>query len=105
MLILSCFAGETVVSIEWVTSVSGDDLPLATLLGLEETESSDWSYGADNRTHSYSGDDEAFVGRLVELEQETLFASSRGLSASFSLAGLSQAVGPLVAACASWSPT
>jgi len=98
-LSLVCVDGDTRVEIQWAEQLGVDDIPMATLLGGEETVGTDWVYDAGGRKHVHRGDGAAFVRGLVALEEEVLFASTRLSRTAFSLLGLGEALERLQTDC------
>lgn len=104
-LALRCAGGTTDVYITWFVPVAADAVPLAIRLDGEPADAGVWTVSTDRQSTFYEGDAPGLIRTWMDRERvvaELPLAGQRPLVATFSLAGIGDAVQPLQQACG-WS--
>jgi len=104
-LALRCAGGTTDVYITWFVPVAADAVPLSIRLDGEPADAGVWTVSTDRQSTFYEGDAPGLIRTWLDHERlvaELPLAGQRPLVATFSLAGIGDAVQPLQQACG-WS--
>ena len=105
-LVLRCSRKKTEAYILWNDYLGSDEVSVTTRIGKNEAQTRSWTLSSDNTATFYPGTDVEFIKAL--LTTDTLVArttpyNESPVTAVFSLAGLSDKIAPLQAACG-WKP-